>query len=274
MKLLKAYLSFLDTFAPSIAAKRVYEVMSNPRIKKLRDFENEVLDKALKKTIRFNQFEIQTYQWGSLEDKTAFLVHGWEGQAGNFGGVVPVLLEKGYKVISFDAPAHGYSSKGATNMFEYIALVSQLIREHQPQFVLSHSFGSIASAVALTENQHLDIAQWIMVTSPFSFRQRLEGIRQMVNVTDRTISRLIQQIENDTKERVDDLSMKKYCTQISNVDQISIIHSLDDKILPIASSRQVHEQLPDAEMIELKGMGHYRILWSEELKQIIEEKVK
>ncbi|OEK00535.1 hypothetical protein BFP97_03000 [Roseivirga sp. 4D4] len=274
MKLLKAYLSFLDTVAPSIAAKRVYEVMSNPRIKKLRDFENEVLDQAEKKTIEFNQFQIQTYQWGISGKRTAFLVHGWEGQAGNFGGVVPVLLEKGYQVISFDAPAHGYSSKGATNMFEYIALVSQLIKAHQPQFVLSHSFGSIASAVALTENQHLDISQWIMVTSPFSFRQRLEGIRQMVNVTDRTISRLIKQIETDTNKLVDDLSMEKYCAQISNVNQISIIHSVDDKILPIASSKQVHEQLPNAEMIELSGMGHYRILWSDELKQIIEDKAK
>lgn len=274
MKLLRAYLSFLDAVAPSLSAKQVYKVMSNPRIKKLRDFENEVLDKAIKKTIQFEQFEIQTYRWGASGNKTAILVHGWEGQAGNFGGLVPVLLEKGYQIISFDAPSHGYSSKGSTNMFEYIALVSQLIKEHQPQFILSHSFGSIATAVALTENQQLDIAQWVMVTSPFSFRQRLEGVREMVNVTDRTISRLIRQIEADTQKQVDDLSMEKYCAQIHNVNQVSIVHSTDDKILPISSSRKVHEQFSDAEMIELNGMGHYRILWSDELRKIIEEKVE
>ncbi|MBO3697755.1 alpha/beta fold hydrolase [Roseivirga sp. E12] len=271
MKLLKAYLSFLDTFAPTIAAKKVYKVMSNPRIKKLRDFENEVLDQSIKKTIRFNKFDIQTYYWGVLDRPVALLVHGWEGQAGNFGGIVPTLLKKGYQVISFDAPSHGYSSKGPTNMFEYIELVSELFREHQPEYVLSHSFGSIASAVALTENQHLDISQWTIVTSPFSFRERLEGIRQMVDVTDRTISRLIRQIEEDTKELVDDLSMEKYCAKISNVDQIKIIHSVDDKILPIQSSKQVHNHLPKAEMIELKGLGHYRILWSDELRKIIKE---
>ncbi len=271
MKLLRAYLSFLDTVAPSLAAKQVYRVMSNPRVKKLRAFENEVLDQATRAIIKYGKFNIQTYAWGKPSERTALLVHGWEGQAGNFGGIVPLLLEKGYQVISFDAPSHGYSSKGSTNMFEYIGLVSQLIGEHKPQFVLSHSFGSIATAVALTENQHLNIEQWILVTSPFSFRERLEGVRQMVNVTDKTISRLIEQIESDTNQLVDDLSMERYCAQIDNVGQIRIVHSVDDKILPIETSRQVHAQLPKAEMIELKELGHYRILWSDQLKEIIRE---
>lgn len=273
MKLLRAYLSFLDTFAPSLAAKHVYRVMSNPRIKKLRGFENEVLDQSVKSTIKFNQFDIQTYQWGKDSKRIALLVHGWEGQAGNFGGIVPLLLEKGFQVISFDAPSHGYSSKGATNLFEYMALVSQLIREHAPSFVLSHSFGSISSAVALSENQHLDVDQWILVTSPFSFRERLEGVRQMVNVTDRTMSSLVAKFESDTQMLVEDMSMENYCAKITNVNKISIVHSVDDKILPIETSRKVHAQLPTAEMIELKGLGHYRILWSDELKEILEEKI-
>lgn len=273
MKLLRAYLSFLDAVAPSLAAKQVYKVMSNPRIQKLRAFENEVLDQAVKSKIKYKQFDIQTYQWGNSSQPTALLVHGWEGQAGNFGGVVPLLLEKGFQVISFDAPSHGYSSKGSTNMFEYIALVSQLVRDHAPKFVLSHSFGSISSAVALSENQHLDVDQWVIVTSPFSFRERLEGVRQMVNITDRTISRLVTKFESDTQMLVDDMSMENYCAQIANVSKISIIHSVDDKILPIESSRLVHAQLPISEMIELKELGHYRILWSDQLKEILEEKV-
>ncbi len=273
MKLLRAYLSFLDTVAPSLAAKQVYRVMSNPRVKKLRAFENEVLDQATRAIIKYGKFNIQTYAWGDSSERTALLVHGWEGQAGNFGGIVPLLLKKGYQVISFDAPSHGHSSKGSTNLFQYIGLVSQLMSEHKPQFVLSHSFGSIASAVALTENQHLSIEQWILVTSPFSFRERLEGVRQMVNVTERTISKLISQFESDTNQLVDDLSMEKYCAQIENVGQIRIIHSIDDKILPIEASRQVHAQLPKSEMIELKELGHYRVLWSDQLKGIVEEKV-
>lgn len=273
MKLLRAYLSFLDAVAPSISAKQVYKVMSNPRIKKLRDFEDKVLNEAIQTTIDYNKFKIKTYQWGKSSDRIAFLVHGWEGQAGNFGGIIPLLLKSGYQVMSFDAPSHGYSSKGSTNMFEYISLVSQLMTDYKPNFVVSHSFGSIASAVAISENQDLAIDQWIMVTSPFSFRQRLEGVRQMVNVTDRTISRLISRFESDTQMSVADMSMANYCAQIHNVKEIKIIHSVDDKVLPIASSKQVHNHLPKAKMIELKGMGHYRILWSDELKEIIQTSI-
>lgn len=273
MKLLKAYLSILDTLAPDLAAKQVYKVMSNPRVKKLREFENEVLDQAQKITIRFQQFNIQTYQWGKSSDRKALLVHGWEGQAGNFGGIVPLLLEKGYQVISFDAPAHGYSSKGVTNLFDYTNLVSEIIKTHRPQFLLSHSFGSIATAIALIEHQDLSIDQWVLVTSPFSFRQRLEGVKDMVDVSDRTMSKLITRFEKDTQMKVDDLSMAKFCPAIKNVEHISVIHSIDDKILPIDSSRQVHAQFKSAEMIELKNLGHYRILWSDDLKDIINAKL-
>jgi len=72
MKLLRAYLSFLDAVAPSLAAKKVYQVMSNPRIKKLRNFETEVLDQSVKITIKFKQFDIQSQS----------LIGAWMGRSG------------------------------------------------------------------------------------------------------------------------------------------------------------------------------------------------
>ena len=273
MKLLRAYLATLDRIAPALAARTVYKVMSNPRVKKLREFENEVLDLSTKTTIPFNGFDIQTYTWGKPAGKTALMVHGWEGQAGNFGGIVPLLLERGYRVVAFDAPSHGHSSKGQTNMFDFIATVSNFIRNYEPELIISHSFGSISTAYALGENMQVPVTHWFLVTSPFSFKGRLDEIKNMANVTDRTINQLIRQFEADTKMKVAEMTMEAYCARIRNVSESTVIHSVDDKILSIDTSRAVHLSLPGSEMIELQKLGHYKILWSEELKNILANKL-
>lgn len=132
MRLLKGYLSILDFLSTDLAAKQMYSFMSNPRLKKLRAFENTVLDESAKGNITFNDFNICTYTWGEESDKVALMIHGWEGQAGNFGGLVPLLLENGYQVIAFDAPSHGYSSKGKTNMFHFVEVIETFITQRTP----------------------------------------------------------------------------------------------------------------------------------------------
>ncbi|MEM6379081.1 MAG: alpha/beta hydrolase, partial [Bacteroidota bacterium] len=138
MKALQLYFKILDKLSPTMAARKMYTVMTNPRVRKLRDFEEQVLNEAEQKSIPFKGFEIQTYRWGSPGGKTALFVHGWEGQAGNFGSLVPILLDLGYQVVAYDAPAHGNSSKGKTNMFDIPELTGQFLEKYQPELVISH----------------------------------------------------------------------------------------------------------------------------------------
>ncbi|PCJ79804.1 MAG: hypothetical protein COA57_15345, partial [Flavobacteriales bacterium] len=48
-----------------------------------------------------------------------------------------------------------------------------------------------------------------------------------------------------------------------------IVHSKEDKVLSIDLARKVHKDFPLSKLIELDGFGHYTILWSEELKEVI-----
>jgi pimeloyl-ACP methyl ester carboxylesterase len=53
--------------------------------------------------------EVAVYRWGKA-DRRILLVHGWGGKAAQFFSFVGPLLESGFEVIGFDAPAHGLSS--------------------------------------------------------------------------------------------------------------------------------------------------------------------
>lgn len=270
---LRLYFSILDKLAPQLAAKKVFDVLSNPRQRKLRDFEDEILNKSEKETISFGAFQIQTYRWGIGNGRKAICVHGWEGQAGNFGAIVNLLVDQGFEVFAADAPGHGYSSRGDTSMFEYIDLVNQIATQEQPEIIISHSFGSVVTAGVFRRNLDLKVKDWIMVTTPHNFRERIMDVSKALNVTDRTVDRLVNFIETSTGEHIDDLNMSEFTKDLPHLEKALIIHSKHDKILPIETSRKVHETMPNSELIELENLGHYKILWAEEVLQIIKNRI-
>lgn len=273
MTFFKLYFGLLDWFFPSIAIREVYKIMSNPRVRKLRESEEEILNNSDRKKIKFKQFNIQSYTWGDKGSKIAFLIHGWEGQAGNLVALVELLLRKGYQVIAFDAPSHGRSSRGKTNMFEFVEFVEIMLKEYHPDLIISHSFGSVIAAIALKRNKDIQVNKWILVTTPNNFKNRLQDISDFFGITDKTRHGLIKMIEKDTNESIENLNMVEACKNLKNVSEAIIVHSKNDKVLSIDSARKVNKAFPRSELIELDELGHYSILWSEELKEILSLKL-
>lgn len=115
---------------------------------KIRSHEKDQLEKAQKENFAYLDFNIQLYKWGNGE-KHILLIHGWEGHAGNFADLIQRLIQYNYTVHAFDGPSHGASSKGPTNSFEFTNLVETLMRKFNITQVVSHSFGSVASLIAL-----------------------------------------------------------------------------------------------------------------------------
>ena len=264
---------FLDIFSPSLGARQIYKLMSNPRVRKLRDFEEKILDNSRRESVKFKDFDIQTYSWGDTNHKLVFLVHGWEGQAGNLSGLVNLLLQKNYQVMAFDAPSHGKSSKGKTNMFEFTEFVSIMFKKYQPDVIISHSLGSVTTAGVLRRNKDIHIKQWILVTAPYNFKDTIKDVSEFFGVTHRTVNKLTKMVEKDAGESIEMLNMKEYCGNLKNVSEALIVHSKKDKVLPIDLAHKVHKDFPQSELIELEDLGHYTILWSEELKQIISKRL-
>ena len=259
----------MDTFFPHIAAKQIHTMMSNPKVRKVREFEERILDSSRREKVKFKNFDIQTYHWGEADKKLVLLIHGWEGQAGNFGALINLLLEKNYQVLAFDAPSHGKSSRGKTNMFEFTEFVSIILKKYQPDIIISHSLGSVTAAGVLRKNSNIQIKQWFLITTPYSFKDTINDVAKLLGLTNRTLSRLIKMVEKDAGESIEILNMKEYCGDLKNVSEAFIVHSKEDRVLSIDLARKVHENFPQSELIELEDLGHYTILWSDELKEII-----
>ncbi len=266
---MKLLIQILQLLSPKLVSKAAYKLMNKPRIRKLRNSEERVLNKSTMEKVAYKNFKIQKYQWGNQNHKTALLIHGWEGQAGNFAAIVDVLVQKKYNVVAFDAPAHGKSSITKTNMFEFAEFLESQFNNLNPQLIISHSFGSVNTATILRNNLEFNLNLWIMVTTPYKFLTRVNEISNQFGIKNKAKIELIKRIQNDTSENINQLNMSVFCQKLSNVKNAIIVHSKTDKVLPIGGAREVAKAFTECKLIELDNLGHYNILWSDELNKIL-----
>lgn len=264
-----ALIKILSKLLPNQVANFAYKQLTNPQIKKLRPHELEVLDTSQKEIFKFQGFDIQLYTWTGGQDKV-LLIHGWEGQAGNFADLVIKLNEKNYTIYAFDAPSHGFSSKGKTSLFEFTELVGILIRKFNVSKLVSHSFGGVATTYALFNNLDLKIIKYVLLTTPDKFLERIEDVSEEVGITDRVKNILINRLEKETLLNVNNLNVSEFVKTI-NVDKALIIHDKNDSVIPINRSKNVHKNWKNCEFIEIEGTGHFRILRT---KSVLEKTVE
>src|SRR5690606_8613274 len=85
------------------------------------------------------------------------LVHGWGGNAGQMHALIAPLLERGLRVVAFDAPAHGISDPSRlggrrVSMIEIADALRVVAAGVGPiAGLVAHSGGSTATALALRD---------------------------------------------------------------------------------------------------------------------------
>jgi len=261
----------LDLIHPRLAAKLAYQLLSNPQIKKERQRETELLDTAERLEFDFEGARVHGYSWGPEQGKPLLLIHGWEGHTGNFGALIEPLIQKGYRIYGFDAPSHGRSPSVKTNMFQYAQFLNEMLVRFTPEVIISHSFGTTSTALALRALEKFALDQWIMIASPYTFNSRIEMVRNQYNIPQRTMTALRPLIEHRSGERIDALNFNHYRQYLDGVRQISIIHSRADTVVLYHYAEEIQKALPKANLLTLDKVGHYGILWSQEMLKPVEE---
>ena len=252
----------LSRISPGLMAKLAYRQLTSPQISKLRTHEIEVLDKAAKERIDFQGFEIQTYHWDT-GGEPVLLVHGWEGQAGNFADIIDRLIAERYSVFAFDGPSHGFSSKGRTSLFEFSDLVVEMLRRSSARKLISHSFGGVASTYALARNRNIEIDRYALLTTPDKFSERIADVAEKVGITSKVQDLLIERIEDETQLEVSSLNVSNFAPK-TNVKRALILHGEKDSVIPMYQSRNVAANWEVCDFETIPGAGHFRILRMEQ----------
>lgn len=186
------------------------------------------------------------------------LVHGWASFGSHLANFAKALLEQGYQVVWFDAPAHGASSGKETNLYEISESIHTLEKlTGSFRAVIGHSFGALSTFVAT--NQGLSPEKIIAISSPSSGIDQVNKFFGMLKIKPKTqkhfFHRLYQIFDKDAFQAID---AEVFGVNIKQ--PVLIIHDQTDKIIPLSEARVLDKNLVNSQFILTTGLGHNKIL--------------
>jgi len=229
-----------------------------PQIKKLRPHEIKTLGKAEKEQVDFNGIHLQTYRYNNTGLKI-FMVHGWEGHGGNFADIIEVLIGKNYHVFTFDAPSHGESAISKNGIFDFPNAVKFLMEKEQPDYIISHSFGAVATTYALHLNKDISIKKYVLLSNPDRFLDRINFVAEKAGITHRVKNKLIKKVANETGQDLSTLSVSDFVQKVS-VEKALILHDKNDRVQPQKDPENVNKVWGASTLEIISGTGHFKIL--------------
>lgn len=210
-----------------------------------------VLRTAERSTVDVAGIPVTTYAWG--EGPVVLLVHGWSSHTAYMTGFVDPLVEHGFRVVAFDAPAHGRTPGDRTDIFEIREALLAVAGDRPPvRGVVAHSLGSLAFLDA--QSSGLDADACVLISPGVHLDALVAAFTGRVGLPGRTAA--------DLKRRVASFVGAGYYDRLwgGRLPAALVIHDRDDEEIPWAEGRRVARELDADRLRTTEGLGHRRIL--------------
>ncbi len=185
------------------------------------------------------------------------LVHGWEGAALGFEAMSKAFINAGFRVVTFDGPAHGTSPGSKTNLIELSRVAQDLGRLSGGfELVVGHSFGGVVAGHAIDAG--LKTNALVTIASPASTDYILDQFQSIIGASNRTRDALGKKITQIAKRPTSELALMHFVKRLLSPGLV--IHDENDGLVPVENAHEIAKRWPNAHLTITKGLGHSRIL--------------
>lgn len=257
VKLTRAGLRFGHWIFPKAIENFVREKFFTPYTKPLTKVQRKWINSATPFQVVSREKKIQL--WKAGEGPSLLFVHGWNGRGVQFQRFFHPVLDSGYSVIFFDAPAHGNSDGERTNYLEVTASIKSIFDHEIGKDIvgiIGHSLG--ASAVINHLSRHPSEIPIVLVAPALRLMELLFTSFQLHGIPDQVSTKLVGEVEEEFQLPLETQNPIDLIKQLTN--DILIIHDKKDKTTPIGPSAQIAKELENIELLETEGFGHNRLL--------------
>lgn len=254
--IVRAGFSALSCVSPRAAAFAAERVFLTPRRHERPAREREVLADARSFSVASEDGTLSAWEWGSAGERV-LLVHGWEGRGTQLGAFIPALLERGFRVVSFDAPAHGDSPGSLSSFFHFARSIARVARERAPiRGLIAHSMGGASAAWASRAAPVAD--RFVMIAPPADIRDFTSHANAMLGLDRRAVAALEARLGKRFGVELDEVHAARVGPMMTA--QLLVIHDDGDREIPVQAGEIVARSWPQAELVRTHALGHRRIL--------------
>jgi pimeloyl-ACP methyl ester carboxylesterase len=205
--------------------------------------------------VPFQTTTLSVWRWG--RGPVVLLAHGWGGSAGQLQAFVQPLLNAGFTVVVFDAPAHGISGGSWASLPRLAAAIAHVAETVGPVYaVIGHSLGAAAAALAISRGMP---AQRLVEVAPPADALQWFGRHARALELDERVERLARhKVERRLGVGLELLNPESIGAAV-HIPSL-VIHDKLDRKVPWGEGARVTRALPDATMMTTLGLGHDRIV--------------
>lgn len=199
---------------------------------------------------------VRAWVWG--EGPVTLLVHGWGGRGSQLGSLVPLLVNAGRRVVTFDAPAHGDSPGQRTTLTAMADTVAAVAAWAGPVAgIVAHSFGAAATTIALSRGTKASRVAYL--APAFRITAMVERFVSAVGLDAEDRARFLDALRDVNRgagpEALDGPSLAPRLDT-----PLLVVHDRDDREVPHGDGVAAAESWPGARLVTTVGLGHRRIL--------------
>jgi pimeloyl-ACP methyl ester carboxylesterase len=256
LRLIRLGFRVLGTISPQLAGRWANHLWFRPPRYAAPARERELLARARHLSMAHADKQIAVYTWG--DGPAVMLVHGWSGRGAQMGAFVEPLVAAGYRVIAFDAPAHGQSSGKNTNLPEVSAALQALAHEHGPvHAVIAHSFGVACTLYALDEGMR--VARVVGISPPATIEGLVDKFATSLAIPPPAIKAMRGCFEARFGT---DLWTRFSPLRLANKASVPalIVHDDDDSDVSWQEGEALARAWHGAQFLRTHGLGHRRVL--------------
>ena len=247
------YFNLLALFSKKNAAEKAFTLFCTPRKGKVLPIQKDFLKKAESGVVEFGGMKLQTYHWPG-DKPTVLLLHGWESNSFRWRNLITYLIEEGFNVIAFDAPAHGSSTGKILNVPIYAECTDHMVKKFKPKYVVAHSVGGTTAVYQQYQYNTNTVEKLVTIGSPSELSEIMAHYQNMLKFNDRVLSALNQYFIKHFGFGINDFSTSRFASDLKLKGLL--IHDKLDQVAPVTASERVHANWKNSQLILTEGLGH------------------
>ena len=250
-------LTALWHLAPNVTKNIILKRFFKPKSYALTPFEQQFLKNGTPFHIHIHDKDIRCWKWG--QGPGILFVHGWNGRGVNFAYFFKSIIDAGYSVITYDAPAHGESEGQVTNYFELSDTVRSFLdlsNGFNIQGIIAYSIGGSATINCISkDNPSVDT---VLIAPALKLKELLFSTFNYHGVPEVVYRNLVADMERYYGYDVHQDNPNVLAKTISS--KMLIVHDKDDRTIPYTDSKRLSEKTDNVYLHTTEGLGHKQIL--------------
>jgi pimeloyl-ACP methyl ester carboxylesterase len=255
--ILRALLAALSVVSHAASASCAELAFRRPRRSRPSRGEQRRLNGGRLSWLRGPGGDLAVWHWGS--GPRVLLVHGWGGHAGRLTAFVQPLLEAGFGVVAFDAPAHGISGGRLATLPDFTRSVELVAGVVAPVALVGHSMGAAACALAVRGG--LSVRAVVLLAPPADPEVYTSRFARYLRLSACAADSMKERLERRYGVKFPSLRLPAGPPGVPAL----VVHDRRDKRVPVRDGIAICRSWPKARLLLTSGLGHHRILRSPEV---------